>query len=648
MGARLLALAAALAATSCLKIAPPDGALACATTGRACPSGYACVAGACYKNGSGPTASASASQLSIDPMSLAADGAATATLTLVARTALGRPVPQHDVTVTVSGDGAIVTPPAGQTGDDGSFSATIASTVAEAKDVAVTIDGQTLMTSVTFTGMTPSAAAALSFTQQPSNVAPGTAIVPPVQVQVVDANGNVVPGQRTVMLALGANPGGATLGGTLTQMTSNNGLATFGDLTLDQAGTGYTLVASSGTLPTRTSVAFDVVAGLPSPPTNVMAAGGINQVTLTWTASPGTIDHYDVKRATAATGPFTTVAMPAASPYVDMSLSPGTYFYELDAVHGAQTSAPSNVVSAVVGREICVANKSGNSVVAHSAGEDGNIAFARQLVGADTLLNSPTAIAADLANDELYVANRTSAGTLTVYARATANGDMTPVRTITGLGLPAGVAVDPTNNEVYVTSLTELAVIVFPRTWTGTTPARKRTLGSASAANTTLGSPVAVTLDLANGEMFVADAAQPYAIDVFATSAMGDVAPKRQLTGAATQLNVPSAIAIDDTNDEMFVANFNNSSITVYGRTASGATAPKRGALTGALTGLSGPSGLALDAGNGAILVSNYNAGGQGSVLTFLLGDVGNTKPQRSILGGNTGLVGSYGVAICH
>src|SRR5262249_31383529 len=151
-----------------------------------------------------------------------------------------------------------------------------------------------------------------------------------------------------------------------------------------------------------------------------------------------------------------------------------------------------------------------------------------------------------------------------------------PTRYISGLGNPAGVAVDPTNNEVYVTILNELAVAVFPRTWTGTSPTRRRTLGSLSATKTTVGSPVARTPDLASGEMFITDAAQPYAIDVFNTGDMGDVAPKRQLSGAMTGLYGPAGTAIDDTHDELFVTNFSNSSITVYARTASGNTMPKR------------------------------------------------------------------------
>ena len=47
-----------------------------------------------------------------------------------------------------------------------------------------------------------------------------------------------------VTLSLGANPGGATLSGTLT-VTAASGVATFPNAILDKAAAGYTLVAQS-------------------------------------------------------------------------------------------------------------------------------------------------------------------------------------------------------------------------------------------------------------------------------------------------------------------------------------------------------------------------------------------------------------------
>ena len=73
-------------------------------------------------------------------------------------------------------------------------------------------------------------------------------------------------------MALANNPGGSTLGGTIT-VTANAGVADFDDLTLDKPGVGYTLQASGNSLTPATTDAFDV-AGLvvtAQPPNSVVA-----------------------------------------------------------------------------------------------------------------------------------------------------------------------------------------------------------------------------------------------------------------------------------------------------------------------------------------------------------------------------------------
>ncbi|MBX9929914.1 MAG: Ig-like domain-containing protein, partial [Gemmatimonadaceae bacterium] len=100
----------------------------------------------------------------------------------------------------------------------------------------------------------------LAFTTPPSN---GNAGAPlgTIAVTARDVNGNTVPTfSNAITLALGANPGGATLGGTVTA-TPVNGVATFTGLTLNRVGSAYTLVASAAGLPNTTSVPFDIAAG---------------------------------------------------------------------------------------------------------------------------------------------------------------------------------------------------------------------------------------------------------------------------------------------------------------------------------------------------------------------------------------------------
>src|SRR5262249_29766745 len=73
--------------------------------------------------------------------------------------------------------------------------------------------------------------------------------------------GNLVTTDNTdsVTVTLGANPGGAVLSGTTTVRVSA-GVATFANLSLNQPGSGYTLVATSGALTGATSAAFAVTA----------------------------------------------------------------------------------------------------------------------------------------------------------------------------------------------------------------------------------------------------------------------------------------------------------------------------------------------------------------------------------------------------
>ncbi len=104
---------------------------------------------------------------------------------------------------------------------------------------------------------------ALQFTVQPAT---GTAGLPmaPVVVTLRDAAGNVATGATSpVTLSLGTNPTGAPLQGTLT-VTPVAGLATFADLRIDVAGTGYRLSAVTEGVDPVASASFAIQAGVPT------------------------------------------------------------------------------------------------------------------------------------------------------------------------------------------------------------------------------------------------------------------------------------------------------------------------------------------------------------------------------------------------
>src|SRR5438046_2852009 len=108
----------------------------------------------------------------------------------------------------------------------------------------------------------PGPATQLEFTVEPTTATAGTALAPSLRVTALDAAENLVPTfTGNVTVAFGGTSGeGSTLGGTTT-VAAVNGVATFGDLTVSQTGTGYWLTASATGLARAASSAFDVTAG---------------------------------------------------------------------------------------------------------------------------------------------------------------------------------------------------------------------------------------------------------------------------------------------------------------------------------------------------------------------------------------------------
>ncbi|HET9709603.1 MAG TPA: hypothetical protein VFP39_14995, partial [Gemmatimonadales bacterium] len=174
-------------------------------------------------------------------------------------TADGAPVGGVHVDWHVRAGGGFLSTPSSATDDQGLAAVvltlgTAAGTNADTVEASVAdLAGAPLL----FTASTVAGPASqLVFTRAPSPAAAGAPIVPAVQVSVEDAFGNVVvaPGAG-IDLALGANPGGATLSGQ-THSSTLNGVASFSGLTLDKPFAGYTLVASATNLPAATSVPF--------------------------------------------------------------------------------------------------------------------------------------------------------------------------------------------------------------------------------------------------------------------------------------------------------------------------------------------------------------------------------------------------------
>ncbi len=104
-------------------------------------------------------------------------------------------------------------------------------------------------------------AAAVHFVIEPTDTLAGTSVTPAIKVVLQTADDDPFPSAGVpVTLAIGTNPGAGILTGTTTVNTDANGVATFNDISVSEAGVGYTLTASSPGLTSDTSALFTVTA----------------------------------------------------------------------------------------------------------------------------------------------------------------------------------------------------------------------------------------------------------------------------------------------------------------------------------------------------------------------------------------------------
>jgi hypothetical protein len=215
-----------------------------------------------------PTPSPTATHFGVvaSPTAVTAGGAVT--LTVTALDSSNNPVPGYTGTVHFSSSDSQAGLPSDfqfTSANNGTATfnnvtlATAGSQTITATDVSNAISGSATVV------VSPGAAGQLVYGQQPSNATVGATITPAVTVKIMDNYGNLLSGDQTdqVTLSFGANPGLATLGGSTT-VTVSGGVATFSNLTVSQPGTGYTLVASSGSLATVTSAPFNITATVTS------------------------------------------------------------------------------------------------------------------------------------------------------------------------------------------------------------------------------------------------------------------------------------------------------------------------------------------------------------------------------------------------
>lgn len=279
---------------------------------------------------------------------------------------------------------------------------------------------------------------------------------------------------------------------------------------------------------------------------------------------------------------------------------------------------------------------------------NGNTSPAATIIGASTTLSSPEHLLVDPTGDRLFVANSGGSSILIFDPASTATGNVAPARTISGastlLSVPHDLAIDPVNNLLYVADGTQILVFQSASTANGNVP---------PVHNIGLGFAVgAIVLDVADNRLYVADTSGN-TIERLEGASLQDGAAvvAASIGGTDTGLARPQGLVLDATG-RLVVANAAGPSITIYATpaTASGDVLPSA-TISGAGTQLRGPDQIVLDpaTNNGELYVADNLLG---AILVFsqidTSGGTGNVPPTRNISGTSTGLAanGVNGVAL--
>ena len=244
-----------------------------------------------------------------------------------------------------------------------------------------TASGLSTATSASF-DITVGTATQLVFSVQPINTSASAAVTPAIKVQVQDAGGNLVSTVTDpITLAINSNPGNGMLSGTLT-VSAVNGEATFSDISIDKAGSGYTLDATASGLSTATSASFDISVGAATQlayrvePTNAVStppispaikvevqdAGGNQVVTAT---NPITLVINSNPGNGTLSGTLTVPAVAGEATFSDVSIDKRGSGYSLIATAPGLTSAVSeefNIVASDEAIQLAFSVQPGDSV----------------------------------------------------------------------------------------------------------------------------------------------------------------------------------------------------------------------------------------------------------------------------------------------
>ena len=331
--------------------------------------------------------SAGTSTVTASPASVVANGTTTSTITVTLKDTSDNPVGGKTVTLAKNvGASSAISAASGPSSASGVVTFTVTNTKAEAVTYTATdtTDSLTITqtASVTFTA---GAAATLAFSAQPTTTTAGQTIggASGVTVQILDANNNLTASADSVTLAIGTNAGGGTLSGTTT-VNAVGGVATFNDLSINKAGTGYTLTAASIGLTGATSGAFNVTAGAASKltfdiqPGNTVAGAAISPAVavrvedasgnlVTTSAASVTLTIGTNPGGGTLSGSTPVAASGGVATFSDLSIDKAGTGYTLTASSGALIVATSTAFNVTAGAAATLALTAPSSATAGAA-----------------------------------------------------------------------------------------------------------------------------------------------------------------------------------------------------------------------------------------------------------------------------------------
>ncbi len=456
------------------------------------------------------------------PVNTAAGAAITPSVVVTARDALGNTATSYTGAVTMAIAPGTGTGGAALSGNTivgavagvATFPGLNIDLVGTAYRLRATAAGLTTATSATF-NVTAGTATQLAFTAQPSNTPAAASITPAVQVTARDAQGNPVTsftGTVTITITGGTGTGGAVLSGT-TSAAAVAGVATFSNLSINLAGSAYTLTATSAPLTAATSSAFNVTASTATQlaftvqPGNTTAGIGITpsvQVTArdgqgnTVTSFTGSVT-VAITAATGTTGAtLSGVAVRAAvagvATFPGLSIDSAGTGYTLRGTSGALTAATSSTFNI-------------------TAGAASQLAFTIQ----------PVTTTAGVAIPTPRVTARDAVGNIATSFFGAVTLQITPLTGTTGATLSGATTVGAASGVANFPGLS-IDLVGTGYTLTGSTTTPGVTNGISAAFNITVGAAATLEFSVQPASPQTAAVVFPQSIQVTARDNQGNIA----------------------------------------------------------------------------------------------------------------------------